>query len=477
MSLPKADQPGERTVGKVAFDPPILDGYATEILSGGKTRSIRVSERAARGVRVTFVAQPQDVTAALSNEAVFSVGHYTRLYAAIAPPGKRLLMHEPDSERTLRYEILRAAAAETAWFKPNAKPLRDEAKRCVGDLIQAFRARPTRTFDLITEFGSFAPYLLGCRILGLPGPRRWGLFPRLFCFLKGGFRVRPFRPETGAFLTQLTWSQLVFGQLFGNFERRNPVFNLLAPYAAKKLRAHIAGRLQAWAAGEGAQDASLLSVLCSDGFRKRWRDRLTPEAYDEEVLSLMLELMGTIQAIPGQAFATIVKRWIGGAGGLETGLADGLADMAHVDLDSFVMESLRLSPPAPYLLRRVVADGGCGDAAVAAGEYVCALAAHAGRDPASVPDPGEIRAGRPAEVYFHFGPEGGPHQCFGRYVARTLLGEMFVGLAALPGLKAVDKMRGLKIDDRLEVRFDKGPPRPAGPPPDATQRLAGIAAP
>ena len=360
-------------------------------------------------------------------------------------------MHQPDEGRKERYAILCSAAQQTPWFQPDSEALRVVAANCVGDLLAAFRARESRQFDIIGDYGYFVPYLVGLRVLGLPGPQSWDLFARLACLFKNPPQGRKFTPETGPFRTQFMWSQLVFAQLFTDFENRDLPLRFFARYTEARLRAHIRHRLQYSEYQEPHRaDQSLLSALLSTDVRQLY-GKVGDDRYAEHVLSLMLELMGTAQTIPGLAFGGIIKRWDDENLGFEA----ELQDLTSENSVAFVDESLRLSPPARYLLRTALEDTSIGGVAIRKGEYVCALVAKAATDPRVIKGDTGMDLVRSQAIYLHFGPEGGPHRCFGWHVARVLLGEMFLGLKTLPGLERTESVIG-KVPERQIVRFAPG---------------------
>jgi cytochrome P450 len=453
-SPPPTELVSEETASKVPVDDSAkLDGYADRILKAGGPRAIRVRETSPFITRtsVVFFARHEDAVELLTDENRFSVKHYTAAYDAIAPRGARLLMHQPDEGRTERYAILRSAAAQTPWFQPDTAALRAVAANCVGDLLAAFRSRESRQFDVIGDYGYFVPYLVGLRFLGLPGPQSWDLFARLACLIKNPPQGRRFTPETAPFRTQFIWSQLIFAQLFTDFENRDVFLRFAARYTEARLRAHIRDRLQYSQYREPRRaDQTLLSALLSAEVRTLY-SQVSDDRYAEHVLSLMLELMGTAQTIPGLAFGGIIKRWDDENLGFEAELRDFTAARS----DAFVDESLRLSPPARYLLRTALEDTAVGGVAIRKGEYVCALVAKAATDPRVIKDGVGMDLARSQAIYLHFGPEGGPHRCFGWHVARVLLGEMFAGLKTLPGLERIEKVTG-KVPERQIVRFAPG---------------------
>jgi cytochrome P450 len=463
-SAPELGRP--RPVGKIGFDRKSLDAIAEEILREGGPRVIRL--RDAKGRSVVFVARHADVREVLTDEARFRVSHYTRLYGSIAPPGERLLMHEEDDQRRLRYEILQAAVAETPWFDPDGAALPKLAETTVADLLATFSARRSPSFDAIGEYAYLAPYLVGTRVLGLAGPTRAGLFERLVCFLKSFPDGRRFTPETTPYLTQFVWSQLVFGHLFGNFDNGVFLLRLVARLSAHRLLDHIGRQLPMVAEDDDPAHRSLFSALLSKPVRERFEARCEGR-YEDHVAALMLELMGTMQAVPGMAFTTILQDWQE----RDVSFEEALAPLAAVDARLFVMETLRMSPPARFLLRNATPGAKVAGVELGDNEYVCALLANATMNPDEVMTPNEILP-RDRQVYLHFGPLDGPHRCFGRHVAPIILGAMFQGLKSLSHLRA-GQIKGNGFPDRMTAAFSPQP-RPQPREPDETERLMGVAA-
>lgn len=399
-----------------------LNKIGAEILNGGP-RAIRYRETRPSGKTMVFVARHDDVVSVLMNEDDFSLLHYGPLYAAVAPPGAFLVMRPEGPGRAERLAILRAAAARTPWFGSDPARRRELARACVDNVLAAVRRR--RRFDLIGEYGYFVPYLVGKRVIGLPGPQAFGVLPRLVCAVNALPLGRAFTPETGSQLTQLVWSEVVLAQLLANFEDRNPLLRWAAAWGAMMMRALIERRIDAFPRAAG--DDTLLSALWSV------KDTDFPEVdnavYREHVVSIMMELMATILLFPGMAFSGIVDRWAKPGG---PGLEDSLHRLKSMDAEDFAQEELRLAPPSGHLLRNATGPVELGGLILKTGEYVCALVSAAGRDIAV--EPGAVRAGRSLNTYLHFGPENGPHRCFAHRLAPAILAEMFLGIARLPEL-------------------------------------------
>jgi hypothetical protein len=325
--------------------------------------------------------------------------------------------------RAERLAILRAAAAKTPWFGGDPESRRLLVRDCVESVLAVVRRR--RRFDVIAEYGFLVPFLVAQRVIGLAEPRSLGLLPLSIWLGNRHPLLQVFRQETRAYLSDLVWSELVSLQLFVNFENRNLLFRALGRYGASRLRNHIEGNIDAFPATYG--DQTLLKALWDvrAGF-----PAVKDDVYREHVVSIVSEVGGTIAIVPGSGFTGIVDRWLKPGG---PGLGGSLRQLRGMDPEAFVQEQLRLAPPAAHLLRNTTRSLELGGLTLEEGEYVCALIKSAGTD---VTDAEDVKAGRPPANHLHFGPQYGPHRCFGHLLAPALLAEMFLGLATLPRLAA-----------------------------------------
>jgi cytochrome P450 len=423
-----------------------LDQIGAEILREGGPGAIRYRETGASGTSMVFVARHDDVARVLKCEAEFSLYHYNPLYSAIAPPGAFIVMRPEGPERAQRMAILKAAAATTPWFGLDRGPRRDLTRECVNTVLTAVRGR--RRFDLIGEYAFFVPYLVGERVLGFAGPRSFSLLPLLVCLLNRRSPLQLFRPETGPYLTGLAWSEFPGAQLLTNFENRNWLIRTLARWGASRLRNQTERHVDA--APKAARDGTLLSALWA--VREDFKD-VEDVVYREHVVSIMIELGGTLLLFPGLGFTEIIQRWLGPGGpGLEASLRRLDTMRSQGEAEDFVQEQLRLAPPSSLLLRNATQSVNLGGLTLEAGEYVCALVRSAGTD---VSNPQDVEAGRCPKTYLHFGPEGGPHQCFSHLFTPTVLAEIFLGLTRLNGLEPRSGLTAYKgmVPGRLMVEF------------------------
>lgn len=416
--MPLPDQE-VRDLAKVFGDDPTLARIGAEILSG-QARAIRYREKGGGGKSMVFVAKHDDVVEVLKNEHDFSLEHYVALNAAMSGPRSYLVMRPEGPERAERLAILQAARDRTDWFGTDPAPRHAVARRCVNEVLGAFGNGGR--IDLIGEYGFFVPYLISERVLGVQPPKAFSLLS-LGYLINGHSLFQIFRPEFRPYLNDVAWSQFATAQLMGDFENRNVLFRWLGRYGAKRLRTQFEEIVQD--SGPTAPDQTLLNALWS--IRSQF-PKLTFDEYQEHVISIMVELTGTMLLTLGLAFTRILKRWTGSNG---PGFHKSLSRLQQMDAEKFVQEECRLAPAGAKLLRTARRAVHLGGLDIEEGEYVCALLESAGRD---VPKPEEIDAHRPIETYVHFGPSDGPHHCFARHLTPAILAEMFLGLATLDDL-------------------------------------------
>ncbi len=120
-------------------------------------------------------------------------------------------------------------------------------------------------------------------------------------------------------------------------------------------------------------------------------------------------------------------------------------DELRCTLRHFIYEALRFRPMLPLLLRdtpreAVIAYGTNEARIVRAGTRVIAPPLAAMFDPEAFPDPEHFDPRRPFDCYLHFG--FGPRQCFGQYIAETVLLEIFRSLLILPDFSRAAGSKG-----------------------------------
>jgi cytochrome P450 len=134
---------------------------------------------------------------------------------------------------------------------------------------------------------------------------------------------------------------------------------------------------------------------------------------------------------------------------LKTGQQQNV-DELRCKLRHFVYEALRFRPMLPLLIRdtpreTVIAYGTKDGRVVPAGTRVIAPPLAAMFDPQDFPEPERFDASRPLKQYLHFG--FGLRECFGQYIAETVLLEIFRALLVLPGLSRAAGAKGHLVFD------------------------------
>ena len=117
----------------------------------------------------------------------------------------------------------------------------------------------------------------------------------------------------------------------------------------------------------------------------------------------------------------------------------------------------------PLLIRdvprqTVIAQGTKRARIVQAGSRVLVPPMSAMMDSDDFPNPTQFDSTRPQDRYVHFG--SGPRHCFGRYIAETVLTEVFRSVLLLPGLSRAAGSKGRlayegPVPTSLVVTFQK----------------------
>ena len=439
--------------GRLSFEDGVIDLYV-EAMTDWKLSSLRVREsQPTDPISVVFVKEHEDVVDVLKNEGDFSLCHYAPRFRAVSPPHAVLLMQPESAVRTLRYQILDAAAARTPWFYPGSPQLKALARPVVDRLLDTFYCRAEPEFDVLGEFGGLAPFLIAREVFGLAGPAKPDLLGWLITQAQALPRMRRFTPETQPYWTQMGWSQVVFAQILQNFENRNWLVRLIAPTAEDNLRMLIAHRWKH--CDPDRADPGKCDLLSAFKLVRREFPKLSEKQYERHVTYLMLELAGTALAVPALAFGTVVERMAVAAekrAGQDKGKLP-LEELTESTAAAFVNEALRLSPPTRFLLRRATRAMPFAGLELKKGEYVCALIKDAGL---GMPDAHQIALDRSPKEYLHFDPQGSPHHCFGRWIATSMLGEMLLGLQSVKGLRTTgDTPSWAGLPNRRVMRFER----------------------
>lgn len=408
----------------------------------------------AGSARVFAAARHEIVTEVLSDEAIFSLGHYDRLLEQILP-GTRYLVGENDASRQVRLRQLRAAqgwldqrraeagrhpaatttAACPAGTHPNmaadfrawiAAMARDEADAILNVLEQ--RARTGEAINFVREYAFLIAWRMARRIVGVPAPD--GVPPLVRLIVAGRNAMRPgpwlrLKDELGASVKTLVMLQPLFGHVFGTITTSPGWMQWLCRKTAPPALAAIDAAL---AMPRTAPADSFLRALVA--VRPQFPG---VEDYDLQARSLLFELTGALLLIVGKslsemaAFVTSPEGKASGIGwnALVMLLADRKTGVG--EQDAIVNEVLRLAGGS-RLTRTVRTDGTWRGIDLQAGDRVVVLVAAASRDPAAFVDP-ERFAPDQARPYITSGPLQGPHVCYGRGIAWTIMREAIAATA------------------------------------------------
>lgn len=387
-------------------------------------------------VRVFVAARHDAVTGVLCEEAVFSLRHYDELLEQVLP-GTRYLVGENDEKRRVRLRQLHAAQswldAERgatdegeepsmgAGFRQWIAAMAREEVEAILYVLQR-RARTGEPVNFVREYAFLIAWRMARRIIGVPAPDAVPGLVRLMLMARNVMRPGPalrLKDELGDATAMLLMQQSLFGHVFGTVVNSKGWMQWLARKTATPTLDAIDAAL---AMPDLAPHDSLLSALVA----------VKPQFpgvqdYGLQARSVLFELTGALVLIVGKslsemaAFACSPEGASAGIGWdkLVSLLADrNVSQKAH---DATINEVLRLAGGS-RLTRTVRSDGQWRGVDLKAGDRVIVLIDAASRDPGVFPDPGCF-APDPARPYITSGPLQGPHLCYGRGVAWTILRE------------------------------------------------------
>jgi cytochrome P450 len=237
---------------------------------------------------------------------------------------------------------------------------------------------------------------------------------------------------------RLDWARAAFYGVFLNFAAV-PVVTAQAQAGARALSEQVSAAADAGAPG----DADVLSRLLASADAARELDR---DAAVRNLVGLITAWVPQVSRVLPLALDALFhrQRELREA---QQAARDG--DVARVG--DYVWEAARFRCTNPLLPRRSAAAHTLPSGKpVPAGAIVFAMLQSAMMDPDVLHEPRRFVAGRPTDVYLHFG--GGLHRCFGEHAARVQLGQAAMALLACEGLRRAGRVRwkgpypvGLKV--------------------------------
>lgn len=399
-----------------------------------------------RGVRVFVAARHDVVSAVLSEEDTFTLQQYDDLLEQVVP-GTRYLVGEHDANRQIRLDQLHAAqnwlnaklGGVDPLVPPNLDPgfrgwiaqlAREEAAGLLDRL--ALRAKTGKPVNFVREYAFLLAWRMARRVLGVPAPARVPWPVPLLLFARNVTRPRHWlrrRDELGDALDAHFLQLPLFGHVFATITTSSGVKPWLSGITARAGLAAIDAALDLPAI---APEHSLLSALVA--VRPQFPDDAN---HRQQARSLLFELTGALVMVVGKALADIAA-FSTSEQGREAGipwptLVRRLND-PDLDLrgdlrgrDATIAELLRLADTS-QLVRRVARDCTWRGVDLKAGDRIVARVGDAAHDEAAFAQATRF-APDPARPYITSGPLQGPHVCYGRGIAWTIIAEAIAATA------------------------------------------------
>lgn len=395
------------------------------------------------GIRVFAAARHEIVSAVLCEETLFSLRHYDELLEQVLP-GTRYLVGENDANRRLRLRQLHAAqtwldarrVAESGDLPPNLAPgfrnwvagiAREEAASLIDRL--AARSGAGESVNFVREYAFLLSYRVARRIIGVAAPAAMPLPARIMLLARNLMRPGPWirpRDELGASLRTLLAQQPLFGHVFGTVTVSTGILPWLSRTCARPALDAID---QAWELPGTAPEDSLLRALVA--VRKDFDE--PDDLYREQARNVLFELTGALVLIVGKALSDIAgfaSSDDGRKAGIDwSSLVERLAghEADPATRDATINEMLRLVDTS-RLVRTVRQDTTWRGISLAAGDRLLLLVSAASHDPAAFAEPMRF-APDPLRPYLTSGALQGPHACYGRGIAWTVLAEAIAATA------------------------------------------------
>ncbi|WP_408591115.1 cytochrome P450 [Novosphingobium sp.] len=407
-------------------------------------RAPELEMKSAPSVRVFVAAHHAAVNAILCDEERFSLRHYDELLAQVAGP-TRYLVGENDDARKLRLRLLHAAQGHVdAVRRPAAVPndplppnlalgyrdfiatiARDEASRILK--VLAVRGQTGSPVNFAREYAFLLAYRMARRVVGVSGPDKAPLLVWLMIAYRNWTQAGPkvsLKGEAGTATTMLTLLHPLFGHVFGTVVKSTAVMRAITANTARHALASFDLALDK---PHLAPPESLLAGL--HAVRGQFPE-VSDEDYRVQSRSVLFELAGALVLIVGKSLGEIAGFAVspqGHAAGIDwPGLVDRLAvdDPTRTSHDAVINEMLRLGSSS-QLVRTVRNDCTWQGVALNAGDRVLLHIDQASHDPAAFAQP-ECFAPAPDRPYITSGPLQGPHVCYGRAIAWTIMREAIV---------------------------------------------------
>lgn len=423
-------------------DQAVLAAAASRLFEPGAPALLHTPELDKDGIRVFVAARHDVVSAVLSEEEVFSLRHYDDLLEEVVP-GTRYLVGENDANRQVRLRQLHAAQG---WLNaglpgvdpalpPNLDPgfrnwiaslARQEASHAL-DVLER-RAQTGETINFVREYAFLLSWRMARRVIGVPVKGKTPALIRLILLFRNLAKPGPclrLKDELGASLRTLFLLQPLFGQVFATITRSSGGVRLASKMTAGPALAEIDAALDH--PKSSPPDSLLRALVAVEPQFEGVAD------YRLQARSVLFELTGALVLIVGKvlseiaAFAASPRGDAAGIGwhALVAKLRDPALDRPM--RDAVIAEMLRLTD-ASQLVRTVRSNCTWRGTELRAGDRIVARVGEAAHDPAAFAEPHRF-APDPARPYITSGPLQGPHVCYGRGIAWTVIAEAIAATA------------------------------------------------
>ena len=297
------------------------------------------------------------------------------------------------------------------------------------------------TFRPVQDYGYLVTHLIVRDVVGLKMPGRphplYSLF-RFVSWIKGNKGAVIDAPEIKQANELVFWIEVMFGQLFVNPGDHNKLILFSSQIISKKYRNVIRDSL------ENPLPGSLIDRMV----RARPELALSDARFEELVINIVMELVGSFQYLTGRAFAgvyeTIQTHF---SASVEPGGDPLKVFNARMSQNPRAMidEALRHNSPTGFIFRTAKHDFTYNNIFIESGDLLCVLCDQAVKDPSVFVGPQAFLDLEKAEAhqndYLAFAsPDTSPasmrpyedhHPCFGQYWARSILEAMLIGLEEL----------------------------------------------
>jgi len=440
-----------------------LDMIGQNILSGHcKNDSFKFVLRPGSSHRKTchIFAKHKDVVAILGPDLFNNVD--LSLYdAALSSGGGGAEFFISAKDKTAQWGLLMGALSISPSFDRNyqkyraATPLKkcpsefmeNQAQRTVRQATQIIHSKLSanksskQNYDAVTDYGYLVTNLLVRDVVGLKMSQSPHFLYRLFKLTRWLQRQKVTHLNVSEIKQAnelVFWIEVMFGQLFTNPGDHNKILLNASKFISKKYRQVIKSSIKNPIPG------SLIDRM----IQARLDRPISNERFEELLINIVMELVGSFQYLTGRGFAGIyetIYTVFAKELGPEVDPLKAFNQHLKKHPRAMIDEALRHNSPTGFIFRTASKDFIYNGIEISSGDLLCVLCNQAAKDSSVFKNPETFYTPEQAEKhqndYLAFAsPDSSPssmkptenhHPCFGQYWARTIIFEMLIGLEAL----------------------------------------------